>query len=105
MNQPFTVFVEYKLRTDSIALFLDRHFSEIRQHVADQVEHVLSHEFLIAQAQEGQIVEVIQVVDESAILQLRELRTGLEQSWFHTLDSHIVGGRSKIKLWSFRKHS
>lgn len=105
MNQPFTVFVEYKLQTDSISHFFDQHFFEIRKHVADQVKHVISHEFLIAQAQEGQIVEVIQVAEESAILQLRKLRTGSEQSWFHTLDSHIVGGRSKIKLWSFRKHS
>lgn len=105
MNKPFTVFVEYKLQPDSIAIFLDQHFSEVRKHVADQVEHVVSHEFLIAQAQEGQIVEVIQVSKESAIPHLRKLRTGSEQSWFHTLDSHIVGGRSKIKLWSFRKHS
>ncbi|MDQ0418813.1 hypothetical protein J2Z48_003017 [Croceifilum oryzae] len=103
MSQFLTVFVEYRVQEDSISMFRDQYFAQIRAQIQNQVEHVVRHEFLISEAQVGQVVEVIQVDDQGAVSQLQELRTGPTPSWFHSLDSHIVGGRSKIKLWTFRQ--
>ncbi|SFX67810.1 hypothetical protein SAMN04487866_11722 [Thermoactinomyces sp. DSM 45891] len=99
----FTIFVEYRVQEDSMSIFRDQYFSQIREQIKNQVEHVVHHEFLLSEAQVGQVVEVIQVEDKDAIILLQELRIGSKSSWFHSLDSHIVGGRSKIKLWTFRR--
>ncbi|TCP69161.1 hypothetical protein [Baia soyae] len=103
MSQLLTVFVEYRVQEDSISMFQDQYFAQIREQIKNQMEHVVRHEFLLSEAQVGQVVEVIQVDDKDATIQLQELRIGPTLSWFHSLDSHIVGGRSKIKLWTFRQ--
>ncbi|SDZ26476.1 hypothetical protein [Thermoactinomyces sp. DSM 45892] len=99
----FTVFVEYRIQEDSISMFQDQYFTQIREQIKNQLEHIVHHEFLLSEAQVGQVVEVIQVEDHDVIASLKELRIGFTPSWFHSLDSHIVGGRSKIKLWTFRR--
>lgn len=102
MSHSYTIFVEYKVQEESLLKYEKEFVPVIRDHVK-QITDCTSHEFLLAQAQYGQVVEVIKVSTQDQIDQIRFLRLDSDHPWFQFLDSHIVGGRSKIKLWSFSK--
>jgi hypothetical protein len=60
-----------------------------------------SHQFLESIDKNGLIVEMIEVKDFEIARKIKQIRTQ-KDGILLDLDSHISGGRSKIKCWIFK---
>ncbi|WP_044641093.1 hypothetical protein [Risungbinella massiliensis] len=95
----YTIFMEYRVKSEKWETF-QAFVSQVKEQTS-QISPHLQHKMLISEQQPRQIIEVIETDQKDLIEMIRKLRKE-ENSFLQSLDSHIDGGRSKLKFWVFR---
>lgn len=98
-SKSYTIFMEYRIRSESWEQFQTYAFRITES--MKKISPKLQHKILVSEAEPRQIVEVISTDQPELISQIRNLRKE-KNNFLIDLDSHIDGGRSKIKFWVFR---
>lgn len=95
----YTIFMEYRIKSEKWESFQALVF-QIKEQMS-QISPRLQHRMLISEQQPRQIIEVSETEEEDLIEMIRQLRKE-QNAFLQSLDSHIDGGRSKLKFWVFR---
>jgi hypothetical protein len=97
----YQLFLEYQIMESDRADFL-KQTAKITQTMMEF--GIDSHSFLESIDQPGLFIEMIKVKDLGLAQHIKQLRTQKDGILLE-LDSHILGGRSKIKCWIFQNHT
>lgn len=100
MNNKLTVFIEYKIKSDTIEPY-EAHMENVIKELKKDGAYTVS--WMKAIDQDLLYVESFDVADEAAYQYIKESRLSGDHPVYGKLDNMINGGLPKLHCWAFQK--